>query len=224
MPNHCMNRLKVVGEPKEVLRFIETITVQKDGEERLEILETIVPCPNELRNTTSGFFGDADKQKALEAQYAANREKYGYPDWYEWCINNWGTKWGDYDTEQKFVHVNMDKTGMIVEYTYTTAWGPALNGIKLVSEKFPTLWFQNSYEEGGMGFYGVALMHNGRAYADDSGEYPDLPENTDRNNLDAVEDAYLEVHELVYDYIEQLEMSQTEQYIPENLRLVAHAG
>ena len=29
----------------------------------------------------------------LGSIYVSNAEKYGYETWYDWCINNWGTKW-----------------------------------------------------------------------------------------------------------------------------------
>lgn len=194
MPNHCSNYLKVVGDPKEVMRFVETITVTEDGKERLQILKTIVPRPEELTN------------------------------WYEWSITNWGTKWGDYDTTQNFVSVNTDKNAMVVSYSYDTAWGPAIEGIIKVSEKFPTLWFINSYQESGMAFYGTAMMHNGRKYADDGGQFPDYPEGIDSDDIEALDEAFSNINEQVFDSIERLEMSQMELYLPENLRAVAYAA
>lgn len=32
--------------------------------------------------------------------YVSNIINYGFPTWYEWCIENWGTKWNAYDTER----------------------------------------------------------------------------------------------------------------------------
>lgn len=223
MPNHCSNYLKVVGDPKEVMRFVETITVTKDGRESINILDTIVPCPQELRDTVSGSVVE-DKKAAHEAQQKANIEKYGHRDWYDWCLANWGTKWGDYDTSQTFVSVNTDKDAMVIAYSYDTAWGPALNGISKVSEKFPTLWFINSYQESGMAFYGTAMFHDGRMYADDGGEFPDIPEDINWEDTDALNDAFDVVNEKVFDSIERLEISQMELYLPENLRVVAYAA
>ena len=51
---------------------------------------------------TSGFLGDGDAHKELERQTKANVEKYGYGNWYDYCVGEWGTKWdvgGDGQTD-----------------------------------------------------------------------------------------------------------------------------
>ena len=48
--------------------------------------------PEEL-NITSGFLGNGAEQAELEAKSKANKEKYGYANWYDWCVSNWSTKW-----------------------------------------------------------------------------------------------------------------------------------
>lgn len=225
MPNHCTNTLRVVGEPKEVQRFIETVTVQADNKERIGILHTIVPCPSELQNTKSGFFGDTDKQKELEVKQAENLAKYGFKDWYDWCIANWGTKWGDYDTEQTFLFVDDTKTSMMVRYLYTTAWSPAIHGLCKVSEKFPTLWFVNSFQEEGMDFMGAVTIHDGRIYAEDVAGFPEIAEtaNDDPNDEDAIQVAYQEAWEKASTMLENMEISQITLYIPEELQSTAFA-
>ncbi len=87
MPNWCNNNL--------VLEHDDPAMIQraKEALDRGEFLSEFVPVPKELTETMSGFHGDEAKQAALEAQTRANVEKYGYGNWYDYCVGEWGTKW-----------------------------------------------------------------------------------------------------------------------------------
>lgn len=50
--------------------------------------------------------------------YQDNITQYGFPSWYDWSVDNWGTKWNSYGA-----HVNVS-TG---ELMFLTAWAPPLN-------------------------------------------------------------------------------------------------
>jgi hypothetical protein len=56
------------------------------------LLQEFIPVPQDLRDTVSGSMGE-DQREAHEAQQANNREKHGYANWYDFCVNEWGTKW-----------------------------------------------------------------------------------------------------------------------------------
>lgn len=70
---------------------------------------------------------DAKEMMELGKKYYDNIVKYGAPTWYEWCCDNWGTKWNAYDC----VEANNN------ELEFCTAWSgvPAL--IKKMSEMNP---------------------------------------------------------------------------------------
>jgi len=76
------------------------IAVQRKNAKKAEALiekgiaETLLPLPEYLRGTT--YPGDSE-------------------NWYEWCIQHWGTKWGDFDLEWS----DQDYT-----LKFTTAWHP----------------------------------------------------------------------------------------------------
>ena len=47
-----------------------------------------------------------------------NLEKYGFQDWYNWSIHNWGTKWDACNS-----HIESDDEDYIF-ITFDTAWSP----------------------------------------------------------------------------------------------------
>jgi hypothetical protein len=153
MPNWVSTSLSVKGSEKEVQRFIDGI---KDS----KILESYVPCPEELHQTVAGFMGDEEKMEELRKQQEANIAKYGYRNWYEWSYDNWGTKWGDCDTY-------LDKAGEMADGTwevtgsFQTAWGPADAGFLKVSALFPELLFTFDYDEEAGFFAGVHAFQFG---------------------------------------------------------------
>lgn len=171
MPNWCDNQLFIKGEKAELDNFIQQIKnspeqTQKRGQE-LDILQNLYPCPQELIETVSGFLS-GDEQIALEQKQSENLAKYGHKDWYDWCNSNWGTKWGDSDT---FLEFFVDDK---IALNFQSAWSPPINGIAHIATMFPALEFTLSYNEGGMGFYGVTTFTSEHGILDECYEYEDL--------------------------------------------------
>lgn len=68
-------------------------------------------------------FGERDKWNMVpltDDESAALVAKYGAADWYGWQRNNWGTKWGTYDT--KTHQLGGDGSPILIEFE--SAWGP----------------------------------------------------------------------------------------------------
>jgi len=87
MPNWCSNSVVLKHkDPTFVARAREAFN---EG----TLLNEFIPVPKDLKETVSGFMGDADEQKQLEIQTAYNIKNYGYGNWYDFCVNEWGTKW-----------------------------------------------------------------------------------------------------------------------------------
>jgi hypothetical protein len=63
---------------------------------------------------------DEKNQEALKEgkQALENIEKYGFKDWYDWSVQNWGTKWNAYSFEL----VSEDSNTLNVQFD--TAWSP----------------------------------------------------------------------------------------------------
>ena len=87
MPNWCSNHITVRGDnPAEIQRLAAAFA--DSG-----LCNAVIPVPQDLTDTVSGRLGNGDEQKALEAKTAANLEKYGYGNWYDYQIAKWGTKY-----------------------------------------------------------------------------------------------------------------------------------
>jgi hypothetical protein len=97
-----------------------------------------------------------------------NLETYGAKNWYDWCINNWGTKWGVYDSSGGRSEDYLTPT---LVYNFTTAWGPATEGFVKISENFPGLSFDMEYFEPGMCFCGRVIIQDGGIIEDDYREF-----------------------------------------------------
>ena len=143
MPNWCFNAVKVSHEdPNMIQRMIDAADKTDSG-----ILQEFVPCPAELRETLAGSFGDADKQAELKAKQEENFLKFGAKDWYDWCINNWGTKW-----DLREVRVDCHDANNIT-LSFDTAWSPPIEAYGTLEE----LGFiiEAYYYEPGMCFCGL---------------------------------------------------------------------
>jgi hypothetical protein len=121
-----------------------------DALERGEFLSEFIPVPEDLQITAGRVGNDADaEQKALEAQTKANVKKYGYGNWYDYCVGEWGTKWDVGADGTTDVHPD----GKMLHTYFDSAWSPPINAY----EKLVELGFgvEAMYYEGGMGYAGT---------------------------------------------------------------------
>ena len=194
MPNHCTNHLTVSGDAKEIKRFHEAITAgERQDHEEFRILDNLFPTPQELRETVKGFSANGGQNPENAEKQKVNMEKFGVPDWYEWNCKNYGSKWSDYDGV--FGQVSDNEINMV----FVSAWSPIGEGIRNVSEQFPTLDFILAYDEGGMAFCGGYAIRNGEIIADLEGEYPSMTVEQSEN------EEYDEFYEQVSTVVQMIE-------------------
>jgi hypothetical protein len=179
MPNWVSTTLTVKGSKEEVKRFIDGVTDNK-------ILESYVPCPKELTETVSGFFTDEEKAEELRKKSEANIAKYGYPNWYEWSYQEWGTKWGDCDTHFE-KETETSNGSWEVQCYYQTAWGPADAGFLKVSTLFPELLFTFDYDEEAGFFAGVHAFQFGAIVFESMYEPCEYEEEIDYDDEKSIE-------------------------------------
>ncbi len=122
MPNHVENILTFDGNEKDIKELMDCLVI--NGEPSVD---GFLPMPSELRDTTS--------PSRVENQVLIN--KYGHDNWYDWAVENWGTKWGFYSgivTSDNSVY-------------FQTAWATPYKAIQQLSEKFPRVAIKVQYAD-----------------------------------------------------------------------------
>ena len=130
MPNWFYFTLEVTGKEKDVQEFVENVKGSKEFETEGSLFDFnhFIPQPKEL------FRGDLGMEKMAELR------EQGVPDWYNWNVHNWGTKWNAH------CHfMDSDKTHAI--YRIETAWAFPSPIIKEMIKKYPNLDFFITGEE-----------------------------------------------------------------------------
>jgi hypothetical protein len=141
MPNWCNNTLELAHkDPAMIVRA-------RDAFNRQELLQEFIPVPKELQ-IVAGRVSDEAEQAKLEADTARNVEVYGYGNWYDYCVNEWGTKW-DVGAEGYEVEVENGRLTM----SFDSAWSPPIAAY----EKLHEMGFEVRayYYESGMCFAGI---------------------------------------------------------------------
>lgn len=82
-------------------------------------------------------------------------------DWYNWNINNWGTKWDISD-----VYFENQAEEDSIEFSFCTAWGPPTEAFHTWAEQDGRVEFNLEYWEPGCGFVGSAI-YDGDVYTED---------------------------------------------------------
>jgi len=141
MPNWCNNTVEIYHEDPVMIERVRRAF--NEG----ALLNEFIPVPQDLRDTVAGFPGE-DAQSAHLAQIDCNISLYGYKDWYDFCVNEWGTKWdigADGEPAQ-------DIPGGLM-LVFDSAWSPPLGAY----EKLIDMGFQirAMYSEPGMAFAGI---------------------------------------------------------------------
>lgn len=132
MPNWCQNSVTISGSKEQVDEF-EQFLVQNDGKDWFDFFN---PTPEELKTVDAAA-------------------------WYEWNIENWGTKWNcnaqDWVREEN-----------TISFWFDSAWGPPIALYEFAENVGFTVYGQ--YHEEGMQFVGEFLEGADRYYEYDTVE------------------------------------------------------
>ncbi len=84
---------------------------------------------------------DDDEWKAGRQAFR-NIQQYGFPTWYEWSINNWGTKWNAYDCiELEDVSEEMN------EPCFNTAWSAPHPILSKLAQMYPDVEIEHEWAD-----------------------------------------------------------------------------
>ena len=95
MPNHTDNRVILSHDDSQQIDMIYNIMNTDDT----PLCQTLIPMPKALEGTQ----GLSDS-----------------PNWYDWRLQNWGTKWDVYETHCTRIDANT------LQLTFYTAWSPPI--------------------------------------------------------------------------------------------------
>ncbi len=173
MPNWCYNSTTFHGDNETLTKLVEAITTTDEDGKVHHDLTLPFPIPTELQIQSVFFHADSDdpEHQELLKKYEANEAKYGYRDYYDWNIANWGTKWSP-DLSESEVEID----GNVLHLSYDTAWSPPTGLLRKISGLFPTLVITNTFDEEGMGFWGCEAFHGGKEVASYGMSDGDMPE------------------------------------------------
>lgn len=143
MPNWCDNTVEIYHKDPAMLERVRSAF--NEG----KLLNEFVPVPEDLHIVAGRVGDDSDpKQIQLQESEERNRGLYGYTNWYDFCVSEWGTKW---DVGGDGAEAQDIPGGLML--SFESAWAPPLNAF----EKMLDLGFEirAMYYEPGMGFAGI---------------------------------------------------------------------
>jgi hypothetical protein len=150
MPNHCFNQVTIQSTQED----LDTIMEKLRGEETMFDFNNLVPMPELIRDLQyvhadqkqyfysvkkwrEGLNGEKDpylsfpdvdwlKKNGVDNFTLRRLEtEHGTASWYDWAVENWGTKWNAYDVEYftgPIPNATRLKDGRQLLYRLTTAW------------------------------------------------------------------------------------------------------
>ena len=141
MPNWCNNSVEIYHEDPAMIERV------REAFNKGALLAEFIPIPKDLQ-IVAGSVGDPDEQKKLLEDTARNLAVPGYGNWYDFCVNEWGTKWdigADGNPAQDF------PGGLSLGFD--SAWAPPCAAYEKLTEQ--GFRIRAMYYEPGMGFAGV---------------------------------------------------------------------
>ena len=163
MPNHCHNRVTFYSDDTTAILklhkiFLKGIETDDNTEPNDSVFGSFIPEPDWSKvplteNTVKEYSWDKPRGEVGELPVMSDDKMRGliFPStgvnddrWYNWRVQNWGTKWDAYTME-------MDDTDMPhgYEVQFETAWSPPEEVCNAIREQYDDLSISWFYDEPG---------------------------------------------------------------------------
>ena len=155
MPNWVKNNVVVSGNVEKIQKFVNECIDKENrhGEEVAFTFDKVIPMPKSLNIESSTnvklgmeyWTATDERKKEIEEIFTDkeyfdkvvnlgkialdNKQKYGYKDWYDWSVANWGTKW---DACECSAEIADDSVSIF----FDTAWSSPVLVMLELSKKF----------------------------------------------------------------------------------------
>lgn len=150
MPNWVHNSVHVQGKKERVEEFrkkhFSTEKNQgKKGNEEFDF-ETIIPMPDTV------FKGNLGTKE---------REEHGSNNWYDWSIDNWGTKWNACHTDLYSDKIEISGPMASFGFNFDTAWALPMPIYEKLRDMYPDLYISVDFDEESGEFAGELEITDG---------------------------------------------------------------
>lgn len=143
MPNWCNNSITIQGPADKILALWAAANAGDDE----SLLQALRPMPEALKETVADGGGGLN--------------------WYNWRVDNWGTKW-DISCEGLELVTVGDGTAIISGWA-DSAWSPPIDAFRAYANENEDVYLEIRYFEPGMSFIGLWDSEGGDAYWEDVG-------------------------------------------------------
>ena len=131
--------------------------------------------------------------------------EHGCKSWYDWSIENWGTKWDAYDIDVA------ESPGELI-YVFDTAWSTPAPVIQAMANRFPDLAIEHRFFDEGHGFWGIYTYEGGLCCISDTEEHNRVELCIELKGYDPTEDEDDDEDPIFADEKAQSTHNMTEQY------------
>lgn len=163
MPNWCSNSITIKHQNEALLqRFVDAYNAGA-------VMQDFCPCPQDLIDTVAGSPHDEGERERNEQKKQRNLQQYGHETWFDWKVENWGSKW-DFGrrVDEAPIKLRRKNGKAYVEIAFDTAWSPPIAFYEHVRGAFG-FDITAHYFEPGVGYCGT--YKNGQDKFVDIGDF-----------------------------------------------------
>jgi len=163
MPNWCANTITISHPDMAMMKRVVK------GYNQHRLLDEFIPIPLELKEGAMNMdelmkIRNWEYKKELDkVREELNRKYFGYKDWYDFCVSEWGTKWdiGRDITYSPTLRIK-DIKNKTVTFDFDSAWSFPSGAYEKLSDMGFSI--RAMYYEGGVGFCGIWEDGNEETY------------------------------------------------------------